>query len=92
MSSRGKGEIRTRDDSGDDDANLLQMTWNSRLIGRSVWNSQWIVIIPGGTLLSDADEGIERFINGRLLPSGARDGNGVRDIKLYFQTYSYSGN
>ncbi len=79
-------------DSGDDDANLLQMTWNSRLIGRSVWNSQWILIIPGGTLLSDADEGIERFINGRLLPSGARDGNGVRDIKLYFQTYSYSGN
>jgi hypothetical protein len=78
-------------DSGDADARL-QVTWNSRLVGRSVWNSQWVLIIPGGTLLSDADEGIERFINGRKLPSGVRDGNGVRDIKLYFNTYSYSGN
>jgi hypothetical protein len=78
-------------DSGEADAQL-QVTWNSRLVGRSVWNSQWVLIIPGGTLLSDADEGIERFINGRKLPSGARDGNGVRDIKLYFHTYSYSGN
>jgi hypothetical protein len=78
-------------DSGDADAQL-QVTWNSRLIGRSVWNSQWYLIIPGGTLLSDANEGIERFINGRKLPSGARDGNGVLDVKLYFNTYSYSGN
>lgn len=78
-------------DSGDPDANL-QVTWNSRLIGRSVWNSRWVLIIPGGTLLSDADEGIERFINGNLLPSGQRDGKGIKDIKLYFHTYSYSGN
>jgi hypothetical protein len=78
-------------DSGEADAQL-QVKWNSRLVGRSVWNSQWVLIIPGGTLLSDADEGIERFINGRKLPSGVRDGNGVRDIKLYFHTYSYSGN
>jgi len=78
-------------DSGDQDVNL-QITWNSRLIGRSVWNSRWVLIIPGGTLLSDSNEGIERFINGRLLPTGARDGNGVKDIKLYFRTYSYSGN
>ena len=78
-------------DSGDQDINQ-QVSWNSRLIGRSVWNSQWILIIPGGTLLSDPKEGIERFINGSLLPSGVRDGNGVKDIKLNFHTYSYSGN
>jgi hypothetical protein len=78
-------------DAGDDDA-LLEVSWNSRLIGRSVWNSRWLLIFPGGTLLADADEGLARLIGGPLLPSGQRSGNGVKDIKLYFHTYSYSGN
>ncbi|NQU38880.1 MAG: hypothetical protein HQ523_02910 [Lentisphaerae bacterium] len=76
-------------DSGQDDD---QMVWNSRLIGRSVWNSRWVLIIPGGTLLSDAEEGLDRFIFGRETAPGVRDLNGVKDIKLYFHTYSYSGN
>lgn len=71
-----------------------EMTFNSRLIGRSVWNGQWLLIIPGGTLLSDAGKGLKMFINGKELAPGAGvyDGQGVKDIKLFFQTYSYSGN
>ena len=50
------------------------------MIGRSIWNSQWKLVIPGITLLADPNQGLDRFINS------------VRDIKLYFVTYSYSGN
>ncbi|MBK1875703.1 hypothetical protein [Pelagicoccus mobilis] len=53
---------------------------NSRLIGRSVWNTKWKIVIPGRTLLNDPDEGLERFIET------------VKDIKLHLETYSYSGN
>jgi hypothetical protein len=53
---------------------------STRLIGRSAWNSKWKIVIPGDTLLANPDEGIERFIRS------------VRDVKLFFQTYSYSGN
>jgi hypothetical protein len=53
---------------------------DSRLIGRSVWNTDWMLIIPGGTFLFDADEGLEKFIDS------------VSDIKIFFQTYAYSGN
>src|SRR5690606_17244666 len=51
---------------------------NSRLIGRSVWNSAWKLVIPGDVLLSDPEEGLRRFIRT------------VEDIKLHFITYSYS--
>jgi uncharacterized delta-60 repeat protein len=64
---------------------------DSGLVGRSVWNTQWLLIIPGvGLLGSNPDEGLERFIAGALV-GGQRTGNGVTDIKIYFQTYSYSG-
>jgi hypothetical protein len=53
---------------------------NTRLLGRSVWNSRWKLVIPGHTMLSDPDEGLRRFIST------------VQDVKIYFQTYSYSGN
>ena len=29
---------------------------NKRLIGRSVWNSKWKLIIPGKTLLADPNQ------------------------------------
>ena len=64
-----------------------EMISNSRLIGRSVWNTRWLLIIPAGTLNNDRSLGLDYFING---VSG--DGNGVKDIKLLFKTYSYSGN
>jgi len=53
---------------------------NQRLIGRSIWNSQWKLVIPGGGLLADPNAGLDRFIQS------------VKDIHLYFITYSYAGN
>lgn len=68
-----------------------ELCTNSRLIGRSVWNTRWMLIIPGRTLLSDPDEAIERFIYGARKSDNARDGYGVTDIKLYFNTYAIPG-
>jgi hypothetical protein len=57
-----------------------EMTFDTRLIGRSVWNTRWLLIIPGRTLRADADAGLDTFIDN------------ITDIKLYFQTYGMSGN
>ncbi len=51
-----------------------------RLVGRSVWNSGWKIVIPAYTLLNNEQEGLNRF---------ART---VRDIRLFIRSYSYSGN
>jgi hypothetical protein len=64
-----------------------EATSDSRLVGRSVWNRKWLLIIPGRALLNDPNVALDQFIYGAL-----HDGNGVSDIKLYFQTYGYSGN
>lgn len=71
-----------------------EIVTDSRLIGRSVWNREWMLVIPGGTFLYDPEDGLDTFIHGQLIPggSGERDGNGVLDISLFFNTYSYSGN
>ena len=53
---------------------------SSRLIGRSVWNSSWKLVIPGKELLADEAEGIARFVRS------------VKDIELHLRTYSYAGN
>ena len=53
---------------------------NRRLIGRSVWNSQWKLVIPADSLLADPKEGMTRLMQT------------LTDIKLHFTTYSYSGN
>ena len=53
---------------------------NNRLIGRSVWNTKWKLVIPGKTLYNDSNEGLDRLIAS------------VKDIHLYFVTYSYAGN
>ncbi|MBE7503889.1 MAG: FG-GAP repeat protein [Verrucomicrobiales bacterium] len=64
---------------------------STRLVGRSVWNTQWLLIIPGRTLLGNATEGIERFIHGPMVPAtGERSGRGVTDIQLEFETYAFS--
>lgn len=70
--------FRAYHDSGTFDP--AQTVSDSRLIGRSVWNTDWMLIIPGGTFLFDSDEGLETFIDS------------VSDIKIFFQTYAYSGN
>lgn len=58
----------------------MQDYTNRRLIGRSVWNTNWKLVIPAQTLLANPQEGIERFIRS------------VKDIKLFLKTYSHSGN
>lgn len=80
--------MRAYHDAGFD---LAEMTYSSRLVGRSVWNSQWLLIIPGGTLLNDGAKGLQRFIHGVETSPGTWDENGVKDIRIFFQTYSYAG-
>ena len=70
--------FRAYHDSGGFDPK--EATTDSRLIGRSVWNTDWMLIIPGQTFLANPAAGLDTFINS------------VSDIKLFFQTYSYSGN
>ena len=53
---------------------------NNRLVGRSAWNSEWKLIIPGKALLYDSKKGLDIFIRT------------INDIKIHFETYSYSGN
>ncbi len=64
---------------GSDAVNEDELIFDSRLVGRSIWNTQWVLIIPGLTLNADADEGLLRFIQQ------------VTDIRLILQTYGYSG-
>jgi hypothetical protein len=49
-------------------------------VGRSAWNTQWLLIIPGATLLDDPKKGLDAFVKN------------VTDIRLVLQTYAYSGN
>ena len=71
-SFRAYGDTGTADEA--------ELTPDTRLVGRSVWNTRWILIIPGATFLNDPGQGLDFF----------RDD--VSDILLFFQTYGYSGN
>ncbi|MEO5332811.1 MAG: LamG domain-containing protein [Magnetococcus sp. YQC-5] len=70
--------FRAYHDNGE--VNASEMTSDSRLVGRSVWNTRWMLIIPGATLDFDSSRGLENFIQK------------VKDIKMFFQTYAISGN
>ncbi len=62
-------------------AELLPSTYtNSRLIGRSVWNTKWKLVIPGRSLLNDPERGLDVLLDT------------LSDIKIHFETYSYAGN
>ena len=52
---------------------------DTRLVGRSIWNTQWLLIIPGATLNANPETGLDRFADQ------------VTDIKLIFDTYGQSG-
>ncbi|MCC7373458.1 MAG: tandem-95 repeat protein [Verrucomicrobiales bacterium] len=69
--------LRAFSDNGDFEE--AEMTASTRLVARSVWNTEWMLIIPGGTLLADPNEGLNRFIHS------------VADIKLMMMVYSYAG-
>ena len=53
---------------------------SNRLVGRSVWNTSWKLVIPAQSLHHDTETAKTRFLNS------------VDDILLYLKTYSYSGN
>jgi len=53
---------------------------SARLVGRSVWNTQWKIVIPAYGLLNNEQTGLTRFAAS------------VQDIKLFLRTYSNSGN
>ncbi len=65
---------------GGSEVNDDELVLDTRLVARSVWNTQWLLIIPGRMLNAEPDEGIQRFIDQ------------VSDVKLVFRTYSLSGN
>ena len=70
--------LRAYHDGGEFDES--EAATDTRLIGRSVWNTEWLLIIPGGTLLFNPNQGLDNFINS------------VGDVRIFFQSYSYSGN
>jgi hypothetical protein len=65
----------------------------TRLVGRSAWNTKWLLIIPAGSLAADRETALATFVNGI---DADRDGTpetpGVSDILLGLKTYSTSGN
>ncbi len=75
---RRHGDFRMYHDGGGavDESELIL---DSRLIGRSVWNSDWMLIIPGAGLHVDPMTGLTELANN------------VSDIKLHFRTYSHQG-
>jgi hypothetical protein len=69
------------------------MLSNTRLVGRSVWNTRWLLIIPAGTLAADRDFALQTLIYGAdLNKDGKLEQFGIQDIQIGFQTYSNSGN
>jgi hypothetical protein len=70
--------VRAYNDSGEYTPD--EALYSHRLIGRSVWNSDWMLVIPGSTLHGDPNQGLQKFLDG------------VSDILIFFETYSYPGN
>ncbi len=52
----------------------------TRLVGRSAWNTRWLLIVPASSLGADREAALATFVNA------------VTDLKLGLKTYSTSGN
>ena len=63
---------------------------DTQLVGRSVWNTRWLLVIPASSLLSDRNDGLQRFMYGGLV-NGSRNNDGITDIRIQIQSYSYTG-
>jgi hypothetical protein len=59
------------------------------LFGRSVWNSRWMLFIPGRGILADPEEGLNRLILG--VPVGNLRLGGITDIELLLETDEQTG-
>ena len=75
---RRHGDFRMYHDAGGA-VNESELILASRLIGRSVWNSEWLLIIPGAGLHVDPETGLRQLADT------------VSDLKLHFSTYSHQG-
>ena len=69
----------------------------TRLIGRSAWNTKWVMIIPAGQLLGGSAENRQKalsiLINGEDADrDGVTENPGISDIELGLKTYATSGN
>ena len=53
---------------------------STRLVGRSVWNDRWILVIPASSLNKNRAKALETFVNG------------IDDIKIGIKAYSRQGN
>ena len=68
-------------------------TTSSRLVGRSVWNDRWLLVIPASSLSSERTNALKTFVSGLDSDKdGQIDIPGVSDIKIGFRAYSRSGN
>jgi hypothetical protein len=66
---------------------------SKRLIGRSVWNDRWLLVIPASSLSSERVNALKTFIHGLdTNKDGQVDVPGVSDIQIGFRAYSRSGN
>ena len=66
---------------------------STRLVGRSVWNDRWLLVIPASSLSSDRVNALKTFIHGLDTDKdGQVDVPGVSDIQIGFKAYSRSGN
>ena len=57
--------------------------YDRSLIGRSVANTRWLLIVPGNHLATDPRDGLRRLIGDDLDP-------GIGDIRLYLRAYSFA--
>ena len=53
---------------------------STRLVGRSVWNDRWLLVIPASSLNANRAKALETFVNG------------IDDIKIGIKAYSRQGN
>ena len=94
MSALASGDdaatIRRHSTMGVCDGNEVTST---RLVGRSVWNDRWLLVIPASSLSSDRVNALKTFIHGLDTDKdGQIDVPGVSDVKIGFKAYSRSGN
>lgn len=70
---------------------------NTRLVGRSAWNTRWLLIVPAGQMLGGSADNrqaaLDVFIHGADTDHDGRlDVSPVTDIEIGLKTYSHSGN
>ena len=65
--------------------------YNTSLAGRSCWNTQWLLVIPGGqwagTDPADIRAALMKFIYGGTGDPSANEG--ITDIRIIIQAYSH---